>query len=90
MVSRFRNGLILMPLSLIGIGYFVPQLGAVLCGEAWSDWMTYGFMGVGVFGFGLGAYRACDAMSIQKGKGSLAERWSKWSTRNMPPAKAKD
>jgi hypothetical protein len=31
----------------------------VLCGDAWSDWLTYGFMCLGFFGFGVGVYRAC-------------------------------
>ncbi|MBB5547578.1 hypothetical protein [Paraburkholderia fungorum] len=89
MVSRYTNGLILIPLSL-GMAYFVPQVGMALCGDAWSDWLTYGFMGLGLFGFGLGVYRAWDATSIEAGKGSLAARWAKWSTRNMPTTQADD
>ena len=84
-MSRYANGLILMPLSF-GMGYFVPQVGMALCGDAWSDSMTYGFFGLALFGFGLGVYRAWDATSIEAGKGSLAARWAKWSTRNMPAA----
>jgi hypothetical protein len=86
MMSRYTNGLILMPLSL-GMAWFVPQAGMALFGDAWSDWLTYAFMGLGLFGFGLGVYRAWDATSIEAGKGSLAARWAKWSTRNMPTTK---
>jgi hypothetical protein len=83
--GRYWRGLILVVWGL-AMAWLVPQVGNALCGDAWSSWMSIGWTILGIGSAGFGAWKAWDAASILAGKKSLAERWGKWSTRNLTRA----
>ncbi len=72
-----------MPVSIAMTG-MVMSVGPVLCGNAWTRSMAWGWSCIGLFGVALGAFRVLDEISIDAGKGTLVDRWEGWFTRHLP------